>query len=148
MFLVESVIASSSMELKTTRANWLSGLVGAALGGAVGYAIAYFLGKQGFYMPALPGALLGVGCGMLSGGKSVPLGIVCGLIALPLGVVSQWHINAFKDDPSLLYFFANLKHLGTGILSLIALGAVFAAWIGTGRRRVTAVRESSPEQVS
>ena len=42
----------------------LRGLIGAAVGGAVGYFAFGWLVSQGFYAVALPGVLLGIGLGL------------------------------------------------------------------------------------
>ncbi|MCA9247317.1 MAG: hypothetical protein KDA42_09390 [Planctomycetales bacterium] len=113
---------------------WLRGLVGAALGGVAG---AFFFGlalKSGFYIVALPGTLLGLGCGFLSGGKSQPLGLVCGILGLGLGIFCEWHEMPFVADTSLSFFLRHL-HLLSGVkLFMLALGGAFAYWFGMGRQ--------------
>ncbi len=62
--------------------NWSLGLLGAIAGGAAGYLAFLALARLGLYALVLPGALVGIGCGMLSRGKSNLLGVVCGLLGL------------------------------------------------------------------
>ena len=76
-------------------------LVGAALGGILGhYAFGWIL-RQGFYAPMLPGACLGLGCGLLSRGKSITRGVLCLLAALALGLYTRWTHGALGPGPGL-----------------------------------------------
>ena len=54
------------------------GLAGAVAGGAIGYFVFMWMARQGFYAMILPGALLGLGCGLASRRRSAVLGIACG----------------------------------------------------------------------
>ena len=68
----------------------LLGLVGAVIGGALGfYTFGWLLG-QGFYGLMIPGALLGLGCSLLAQHPSTIRGILCGLAALGLGLYTEW----------------------------------------------------------
>ncbi len=115
--------------------NWLRGIAGALMGGTLGYAAFFVLAGQGFYAMVLPGALLGLGCGLLSGIKSIPLGVVCAVIGLALGIYTEWRFAPFKIDDSLAFFIAHLFELNTVKLIMIAVGAVAAFWFGLGRER-------------
>lgn len=115
--------------------NWLLGLVGAALGGAVGHFLFFVIVRQGFYAMVLPGALMGLGCGALSGFKSTTLGIVCGVMALLLGLFIEWQFAPFVVDDSLPYFLAHVHQLKTMSLAMIVLGGLFGYWFGRGQER-------------
>lgn len=112
---------------------WLRGIVGAVIGGAVGYAGFFLLAQAGLYALILPGALVGLGCGLLIGGTSNTMGVICSLLALLLGIVIEWRFAPFVADDSFGYFVAHLHQLRTMTLVMIVLGAAFAYWFGRGR---------------
>src|ERR1700722_16525843 len=94
---------------KVKAGEWPAGLVGAAIGAAVGSSAFFLLTRLGFYALILPGAVLGLGCGALSGGKSNALGVACGVLGLGAGVLTEGRFEPFIIDGSLGYF---VKHLG------------------------------------
>jgi hypothetical protein len=107
-------------------------LLGGVLGGILGYYAFFWIARQGFYVIALPGTLLGAGCGLFSRDNSLVRGIICGVAGLGLGIYTEWSWGPFKEDPSLVFFLTHL-HLNPLItLLLIALGAVLAFWFGKG----------------
>ncbi len=114
----------------------LRGLVGALVGGAVGYFLFAWMLKQGYYALALPGALVGLACGYASGIRSVPLAAICGVLTLPLLLFLEWQFRAFVVDDSLGYFLTHLHRLTPVTLVMMALGVVFAVWFGLGRNRL------------
>ena len=131
---------------EATRANpsaalaWARGLAGAAAGGALGhFAFGWLLnsGVLGYrlYAIALPGALLGLGAGLASGRKSVPLGILCAVLAVGLGVLTEWRFLPFVDDKSLSFFLANVNQLTGMTHVMIGLGGLMGLWFGVGRGR-------------
>jgi hypothetical protein len=122
-----------SMADKSQNADWHLGLGGAACGVAVGYFGFFLLTRQGFYGLVLPGALLGLGCGALSGGKSNGLGVVCGLLGVIAGIFTEWRFAPFIKDPSLGYFITHLASLESITLIEIAGGGIFGFWFGRGR---------------
>lgn len=110
----------------------LLGLVGAVVGGTLGVLAYQLLLRQGLYAIVLPGALLGLGCHILSRHRSTSRGLACAIAALVLGVVTEWASWPMRADPSLTYF---LRHLGnldrpTATPLLWALGAAFGFWWG------------------
>ena len=119
------------MTTNDRNANWLLGLVGAVAGGAIGFAAFYGLLQVGIYALVLPGALLGLGCGMLARGHSVPLGIICGTLALALGIGAEWWF--FVKDASLWFFVTHLTDLLPVTLIMIAVGGLCGFWFGRGR---------------
>lgn len=119
----------------------LLGLGGAVLGGAIGFYICVWLHRQGFYALALPGAGLGMGCGMLSRTRSVPLAVICAISAAVLGVFTEWRMRPFENDKSLEFFLKNIQDINAPITWVfLVLGVVFAAWFGLGRERFVQVR--------
>jgi hypothetical protein len=123
----------------------LLGLVGAGIGGVLGFYTFGWLVGQGFYGPMIPGALLGLGCSLLAQHSSTIRGVVCGLAGLGLGLFSEWWFRPFNDDESLSYFLKNLSSLSAVTLPLIGVGAFIAFWMareaglpGLSERRVYA----------
>jgi hypothetical protein len=116
----------------------LLGLVGAVLGGALGYAAFFWIEKQGFYALILPGALLGLGCGLLARHRSWPRGVACGLAAVALGLYTEWQFRPFNADGSFRYLVTHFHSLQPITLIMIGVGGLLAFWMGSdhdfGRR--------------
>jgi hypothetical protein len=121
------------MPQKINNRDWLLGLVGAVGGCAVGCVAFFLLARVGIYALVLPGALLGVGCGALSGGKANSLGAACGLLAVLAGILTEWWFAPFITDSSLGYFITHLGDLTPRTIASIAGGGVFGFWFGRGR---------------
>jgi hypothetical protein len=66
----------------------------------------------------LPGALLGLGCGLMSGIRSDVLAIACGLLALLLGFFIEWQFAPFIDDDSLAYFATHVHKIRSMTLEM------------------------------
>ncbi len=114
--------------------NVVRGLVGAGLGGAAGYFLFGWLLKRGYYAPMLPGALLGLGCGIFVQRRNMPLAIVCGVVALGLGVFTRWKHDAGPAGNDFGLFITQLNRLPTVTLLLLALGGVCGFWFALGTR--------------
>ena len=132
------------MNANAQRANWLLGLVGGVAGGVAGYFVFFELVHLGLYALVLPGAAIGLGCGALSRGKSIALGVVCGLFGAGLGIFTEWHFWPFAADESFGFFLAHLHQLPPVTLVLIGLGALFAFWFGMGRQRIAGHSDAIP----
>jgi hypothetical protein len=109
------------------------GIAGGILGGCLGYFLFSVVAKQGFYAIILPGALLGMGCGSLSGRKSLSLGIACAIGGLLLGIITEWHFAPFIKDKSFSFFLSHLHQLTRISRILILVGSFLAFWFGRGR---------------
>jgi hypothetical protein len=131
-----------------TITNWLFGLGGGIVGGAIGYLAFFWLAGLGLYALVVPGALIGLGCGAFSGFKSNRLGIACALFALLLGCYSEWRIAPFVRDGSFGYFLAHAHTLRTRTLMMIVIGGIFAFWFGRGRQGGVWLRHSRSESDS
>jgi hypothetical protein len=133
-------MSASPIEPPIPRANptepmlLIRGLAGGVAGGLLGYLLFRWLYSNGFYGVMIPGAFLGLGAGLAARGKSVPLGVICAIAALALGIYSEWSIGRFKQDPSLLFFITHVHHLPAVKLLLIGLGSACGFWFGQGRR--------------
>jgi hypothetical protein len=75
------------------------GVVGAVLGGVVGY-FAFFalLQKASIYALVIPGGLIGLGRGLGARSKSIPLGIACGAGALAISLWIEYQITPGAED--------------------------------------------------
>ncbi len=123
------------MDANTKKPNWPLGLVGAVAGGVAGYFVFLWIAQQGFYALVLPGAAVGLGCAVLSRGESRTLGVVCAVLSLPLGLFAEWRFAPFIANDSLGYFLAHVYELQWITIIMIALGALFAYWLGKGSNR-------------
>jgi len=108
------------------------GLIGAAIGGVVGFFAFRWILSQGLYALILPGALLGAGCGALARHPSRMRGVVCGLAGLVLGIDCEWKFFPFVADESYGYFLAHLHQLKPISMLMILAGAYMAYWMGRG----------------
>ena len=111
------------------------GMAVAAIGAIVGWFAFGWLVSQGLYGLALPGALLGLGCGLISGGVSTVNAVLCAILATVLGIVLEWRHLPFKDDESFGFFLSHLHELKGITWIMLALGSIFAYWFGRGRSR-------------
>ena len=118
------------------------GLVGAVAGAAAGVWLFGLIARQGFLAVFLPGALTGLGCGALSGRRSVGLAAASGTLGTLAGVVAEWRLGAFREDDSLWFFVTHLHDLRPFTLGMIAVGGALAAWFGLGRRGGAGLRRS------
>jgi hypothetical protein len=126
-------------------------LIGAAVGGAIGYAVFRWMYSQGFYAVILPGAFLGLGAGLLSRERSSLRGAVLGLAGFLLGSYADWELYPFKADDSFGYFLSHIHRIEPVQLLMIALGGFFAYWWGREAipgimNRWKAVRSSSASE--
>jgi hypothetical protein len=106
------------------------GLVGGVVGGVVGYFAFFWITRQGFYGLMIPGALLGLGCGLLARHPSWGRGVACGLAALALGLYTEWKFAPFIADKSFGYLLAHIPQLKPITLVMIGVGALIAFWMG------------------
>jgi hypothetical protein len=109
------------------------GIVGAVIGGAIGYLVFRWLAKSGFYGMIIPGAMLGLGAGLAARGQSVTLGILSAAAALVLSVIAEWSLFPFVRDGSLFYFVTHVHTLPAIKLIMMAIGVGLAYWLGQGR---------------
>jgi hypothetical protein len=113
----------------------MRGLAGAAIGAAAGWFAFGWLFNAGFYALALPGALVGLFCGVISGGASLINAIGCAIIAAVLSIVLEWKHRPFIADESFGYFITHLHELRGMTWLMLVLGVVFAFWFGRGRAK-------------
>jgi len=111
---------------------FVPGLVGASVGGALGYWIEDWIRYQGFYAAVIPGALAGLVCGFLSLDHSRIRGVLCALIALGSGIITEWKLFSppVKTDGTLLDFIAHFHQETPITLIMIGLGTFLGFWWG------------------
>ena len=110
-------------------------ILGAAAGGVAGYFTCAWLLGQGLYGLALPGTLLGLGCGIFVKSRSMALAIACGIAGLLLGFFCEWRLAPFTADSSLGYFLSHLSDLRPRTFVMVVLGGIFAFWFALGRSK-------------
>jgi hypothetical protein len=108
----------------------LLGLVGATIGGVLGFYTFQWLVGHDFYGLAIPGAFLGLGCGLLAQHTSIPRGIFCGVAALILSLYTEWTYMTFVADASFSYMITHIMEKSPVTLLMIAVGTIFAFWVG------------------
>jgi hypothetical protein len=111
------------------------GVVGAVIGGWLGYLAFFWIATQGFYALVLPGGLLGLGAGLCARRRSVLLAVVCGIAGLALGLYTEWRFEPFVADKSLTYFLGHLQLLRPLTLIMVALGGFVSFRLALGRDR-------------
>jgi hypothetical protein len=120
-------------EAHTPSLHYFLGTLGAFVGGIAGYFLFGWLLGRGMYAMVVPGALIGLGCGLLLGKRSHLMGINCAIAALVVAVICQWKFLPFAKDDSLEFLLRNFHHIpGTQLFMMLA-GAVVAWWCGQGR---------------
>jgi hypothetical protein len=104
--------------------------LGAVAGGVVGYYTFQWLISQNFYGLMIPGALVGLGSGLLSDRPSHVRGVLCALAGLFLGLYAEWSFEPFRDDRSFLYLLSHVHQFRPVTMLMLALGTFFAYWLG------------------
>jgi len=110
----------------------LRGIGGAIAGAIVGYIAFRLLLTGGLYGIMIPGVLLGLAAALAARRKSPVLGIMCGVLAVPVTLFSEWH-GLFAQNHTFLDFVANIHTLGWQTIALMLLGVAAAWWFGQGR---------------
>jgi len=106
----------------------LPALGGALVGGIVGYFAFFWIVHQGFYGLVIPGGLLGLGAGIVKN-RSVWVAVVCGLLAIALGLFTEYRFAPFVANKSFGYFLAHVLELKPMTLLMIGLGGFIGFWV-------------------
>jgi hypothetical protein len=125
--------------------NNLLTLAGAAAGGVVGYFVCVWLVRQGLYALILPGGLLGLGAGFFKS-RSLLISILCGVLALALGLYTDWSFEPFVADSSIGYYLSHLQQLRPVTMIMIIVGGGIGFWVPF-RRHQDAMREMPADSV-
>lgn len=110
-------------------------MVGAIIGGTIGFYAFFWIAQQGFYALALPPGLLGLGAGLCAGRRSTLLALICGVAGLALGLFTEWRFAPFVADQGLPYFLSHVHQLRPFTLIMLALGTFLAYWLALARHR-------------
>jgi hypothetical protein len=89
--------------------------------------------QQGFYALMLPGGLIGLGGGLLVKDRSVLRATICGILAVCVGLFSEWRNAPFIADHSLSYFLTHVHELRGLTLLRLGGGTAFAVWLSLGK---------------
>ena len=103
--------------------------LGALAGGLLGYYTFQWLYNHGFYGMMIPGALIGLGSGLLTQAPSQARGFGCAAAALGQGVLMEWKFFPFIASSRFRYFVRHLLEVNSVHLAMIAAGAFFAYWL-------------------
>jgi hypothetical protein len=108
-------------------------VVAACAGGLLGAALFFWLAARGYYGLALPGGLLGLGAGVFRP-HSAATPVLCGVLAVGLGLVVEWRFAPFVADSSFSFFLTHLTGLQLPTVVMLAIGAVVGFWVPFRRR--------------
>ena len=103
-------------------------LIGAVVGGFIGYHGFDWVFRHGFYAMVLPGGLLGIGAGFARN-RSVLLALLCGIAAMTLGLYKEWSRWPFVVDGSFSYFVQHAYDLNPVTILMIAAGGFLGFWM-------------------
>jgi hypothetical protein len=109
------------------------GMLGAVLGGCLGYVIFHWMARQGMYALVIPPALVGLGAGFFAQRRSQVLALTCAIAGLALGLFIEWRFRPFKADASLQYFLTHVHLLKPLTTVMLLLGAIFSYRFALGR---------------
>ena len=112
---------------------WGRGIVGAAIGGLIGFYAFKWLLSQGFYGLALPAILLGLGFSIGAKRSTLLGGVFCAIAGLVLMIFTEWSTLPFAKDESLGFFLRNITELQSVTHIFLALGTAMAFWFGRGK---------------
>ena len=112
--------------------NYTLGLIAAAIGGAIGYFVFFWMARQGFYTLIIPPALLGLAGGLATRGHTQVFGIICGIAGLLLAIVIEWQFAPFIADESFVYFLTHLHQRKPLTLLMLAIGPVISYRLALG----------------
>lgn len=123
-------------------------LIGAVVGGFIGYVIFNWLIGQGYYGLMIPGAFLGLGCSLFATRRSMVRGLLCGFAALGLGLFCEWKRFPFAADESFGYMVKHLGDKGQVTIIMLVVGSLLSFWIGkdSGYASLTRRSASSPRK--
>lgn len=106
------------------------GVIGAIVGGVFGFVLFFWIIRQGFYALVLPGASVGLGCGLLARHRSTARGVACAIAALVLGLYTEWRYETFPVDDRFSYLVTHFYELRPITLVMIGLGTALAYYLG------------------
>lgn len=100
----------------------------ACVGGVVGHLGFGLLLNQGLYAMVLPGGLAGLAAG-ITRSRSLMVPVLCGVIAIVAGLLTEFRYAPFLADSSLKYFLVHTLDLRPVTLLLIGVGGLIGFWV-------------------
>jgi len=128
---VPTKLAKSNMAMRIPL-----GILGALLGGVVGFFLFRFLHGQGLYFMVLPGVMVGLGCGLAARSRSFVFSIIAMAIAIPVAIFCEWKTDVFLcDDGQTImgigeYVSRMVELRGKQLPIFIGLNGLLALWLG------------------
>ena len=116
-------------------------LAGIVAGAVCGYVVFRFLAKNGLYAPMVPGALVGMGCGMWVKTRSHARAVICVLVATFVNAWSEWMHFPFVINESFSYFITHLQDLTSRTQLMYGVSAVIAYYFAYARQNPAAKEE-------
>ncbi len=110
-------------------------LLGAAVGGAIGYGAFLLVEAQEVRALAIVGACLALGAGLAAPCRRLMWGVVIGILAVVVTMFVEWHHYPFRSDESLAYFVTHIASLSNKSKLTYALVGAAGLWFGMGRNR-------------
>jgi len=118
----------------------------ACVGGVVGHLGFGLLLNQGFYAMVLPGGLAGLAAG-IPRSRSLVVPVLCGLLAIVAGLLTEYRFAPFLADGSFKYFLAHTLDLRPLTLLLIGLGGFLGFWVPF-RRLIPGQPDTVPQRAN
>ena len=94
----------------------------------------YLIDHHGLYAPLLPGALAGIGCGMVARRPSHGRAALCAIFAAAASLLSEWKARPFVTDDSLAFFIRNMHMLQPFTKVMYGVGAAIAYYFAYARQ--------------
>lgn len=122
------------------------GLLGGVGGGLIGYHLFFWITRQGLYGLVIPGAFVGLGCGLLSRHRSALRGGVCALGALGLGLYTEWKFEPFIADDRFGYLVTHFFQLRPMTQLMIGIAVIVAFYLGKDAMIFPTADEGKPRR--
>jgi hypothetical protein len=110
-------------------------LVGAAVGGGLGYALFWWQQQTGIWIVAATGIGLGLGAGLGARSRSTKWGLLMGLVALAYTLIVAWQHYPFRADKSLFEFVGTIPQRSANEMWTYLAVLLAGFWFGMGRNR-------------
>lgn len=112
--------------------NLLAGLVGAVVGGIVGFFIYQWLFNNGYSGPVVPPACVGLGFGLAARKRHIAFGFISAVLAVGATMFTVWKIR-LVDGTSFTDFLEWYMDKNTFGWVMVAIGIAMAFSFGMGR---------------